>query len=186
MAKAKQLDAAAGTTWFQKVGAKSKNKGGFLDVSIDIPKEVFQMLENLEHKTQKKVTKKAVREGAKIIAKAMRKEVPDSVKTGTRKGWSETTEKARARTPQLKKAIIFVTRNKRKSALGIIGPKWPAGQHAYPMTKGHRKVLWGRQAGGTVRGNDRWIKKVFDETKSAVQAKMLEVTKSEVANLRNG
>jgi hypothetical protein len=162
---------------------KAATSKGFIGLRLQIPDEIWKTLEAVAFEAQFKISDKIVAEGAKIIRKKMVSLAPDSKKSGTRKSWSKKTKDRRQSVKQLKDTIKSVVRKREHKALAVIGPEYPEGQLVYPLAYGHEMVLWGKRKGGRVKEQDRWVKEAFDTTKSAVDAKMTEVAKNEMAKI---
>lgn len=143
--------------------------------------DLIKAIEKLDVLVRIKVTDKAVRAGSAPIRKQMRANAPDSRKTGSLAKQSKSTRSKWKNTARLKNVIRAVNRKTPTGTISFVGPSYSdGGGHGNLFSRDHkRKVLWGRDAGGT-RMVNRFVKDTADQTRSAAKSAMMQVIKREI------
>lgn len=128
-------------------------------IRVEIDEKTFAkadaILARLPKELHRKVLPRALQSAIRPAARAMRKQAPDSVKTGTREKWSEKMRRRRANTKQHKRTIGVSSVRRYQSVVAVYaGPLHPAGNLINVIGHDHKQMLWGRDGGNIVKANE--------------------------------
>lgn len=137
--------------------------------ALTIDKATWSRMDRVLAKAQieirQRMVKKAIRKGARVINRAMKKRAPVS---GDDKG------------KPLNETIETVVREYGPRTTAIIGPGYPAGAHGHLVEFGHEEVLFGVKTGRRVPPHP-FARPAFDETKGEAKS---EIVRSLIADVR--
>ncbi len=136
------------------------------------------LMVQLDVAVRSKYAKAAVRKAGTVVARDVRKRVPQSRKTGTASKQSNKTKRKRAGGTELKKTIKVVVREYEGATLAVVGSTWPEGAHMHLIDQGHKLVAWGRETGARIPG-----KKIFA---AAVDTTIHEQQRVAIQTLKDG
>jgi hypothetical protein len=145
-------------------------------------KALIDTLQKLVVEVQTRVVMDAIAAASRPVEQAMIANTPES--SGSRDKQSKKTKQRWSGSKKLKNSIRAVVRKRTRfgivsGAIGLIGPDYKSGGgHGNLFAKDHkRKVLWGRDAGGTRQVN-QFVKRTADQTKSAAMSALRASLKS--------
>ena len=161
-----------------------KYKGSKAAITFDMPdrEKFIRQLDKLTIEVQLNVIREALEAATKPVLAAMVPNTPES--NNNRRGQSKKSRERWSGTKKLKNTIRAVVRQRMRfgivnGAIGLVGPDYKSGGgHGNLFAKDHkRKVLWGRDAGGTRQVN-QFVKRTADQTKSAAMSALRASLKS--------
>lgn len=106
---------------------------------------------------RQKMVVKAIRKGARRIARAMKAKCPPPGYAGDKPGLKP-----------LEDTIGVVVRDYGAKTHATIGPQYPAGAHAHNVEFGHKEILFGEDTGRRVPPHP-FARPAFDESKGQAQ-----------------
>lgn len=155
---------------------------------VDFDQQAFRdaesLLTRLPFELRTGVLPKALGAAANPVVTMARELAPDSVRSGSRRGWSKSMRQKRSATKQHKDTIGKSTvRQYGSGTLAIyVGPLYPQGNLINVIGHPHNQVLWGRHTGTVLPPTD-YLEKAGKQTEAAQQAAFVNKIKTETERL---
>ena len=142
---------------------------------------------------QRNVIRGALAKSGRTMIKELKKRVPRSRKTGSRKKWSQSTKADRAGKKDLFQSIKQIPSAKwrskssaaKKGIIGtVVGPSWPQGAHAHLVEWGHDQHIWSDTIQGR-RTPQRWMQPAFDAAAPKIRSQQISDMRSGIEKVVN-
>lgn len=145
-----------------------------IDIKHNLPSDqgLARMFDAVPQLRKHDVMNAVLRSGSKVVVDRAKKEAPRGRPEDRRKRSKSQRAQYDWENPPLWRTVTRVIRGgkrAKRSAIAIIGPRFPDGNKAYfnqPRAKKRRHVLWGRDVGRTYIVARNWLAIAFDSTRA--------------------